>query len=310
MIARRNFIKNTGATIVGAALFPSRVTANINALPSKQVIPHPDQGLLPIKISLRPDVLLDYDRRGNQYALNLRENTITKYTSGGHFLWRKGGLNVRDYKLLNGPASIDVDPSGRVYVADLGNDRVVIYSENGSLLKTIRFAHKKRMSHPRDLAVANNRIYVADTYNHQIHVYGTNGQHKLSFGSLGAGYSQLNSPTSVTVGDGSNIFVVDRGNLAIKVFDQKGILLDIFDRRKIAELASFRPSYIQIGLDGVIYALDSNSSRLAAITQEGRLLDLFYLVLSDGSKVQSRYLSSSQCGFLSVTPYSIVPRGL
>ncbi len=218
MYDRRRFIRDTGLALGGLALFSGQVAGEgLTSLqvPPITIIPNDGGGLATIEIHLGNSVAWDYDRYGDKYALDMRNDLLTKY-AGNHVMWQKGGDTVKDRALLNIPSSLATDQRGRVYVTDIGNSRVLVMSRNGKLLEVIRPTRKMRLRYPQDLAVANDRVYVADTMNHQIDIYDRHGRHKSSFGSLGLPYDDLNGPTSVAVGTDSDIFVVDKGNRAIK----------------------------------------------------------------------------------------------
>lgn len=70
------------------------------------------------------------------------------------------------------PSGLDVDGTGKVYVADTGNDRVAAYAADGSRLwvSGSRGRALGQFAEPRDVAVLQNRVYVADTGNNRVQV--------------------------------------------------------------------------------------------------------------------------------------------
>ena len=72
---------------------------------------------------------------------------------------------------LKAPEGVDVNELGRVYVADTGQDRVVIFSSAGDSLLAFgaRGSGLGSFREPTDIAVARDgKIYVVDTGNHRI----------------------------------------------------------------------------------------------------------------------------------------------
>jgi hypothetical protein len=309
MYDRRRFIRDTGVAFGGFALF-SRLAAGVELVreqePPSIMIPNSNSGLAPIEVKLSNSVAWDYDRYGDKYALDMQKNELIRY-SDGNVVWKRGGVSVRDRKLLNIPSSLATDIRSRFYITDIGNSRVIVMSRNGKLLDVIRSTRKNALVYPRDLAVANDRVYVADTSNHQIDIYDRSGRHKYSFGSLGLSYDNLNGPTSVAVGTDSDIYVVDKGNHGIKVFNHSGVLLDVYDGSRLGNVRNFNPCYIAMGPDGILYAADASAGTIIAMTQRGRLLDTIDLILPDGSRAQPRYLAFSPNGSLIVSAYSAIP---
>lgn len=309
MIGRRSFVASAGFTLAGI-LLQSRV-AKAQGLLSTQTPESKSfntSGILPVEIRLTPSIAWDFDAFGNRYSLDKVNNLLTKYVEG-KVQWQIGGSNVNDFRRLNLPSSVVTDRQGRVYVTDLGNSRVLILSESkGQLINVIRSTRRKRLNSPQDLAVANGKIYVADTLSHEIDIYTVNGRHVTTFGTHGNLYNQLNGPTSIAVADNSDIFVVDNGNFGIKVFSQSGVLLDIFDDKKLDGIKNFRPSYITMGPEGILYAADSIAGRVIVMTQKGRVLDVIELIQDDGSRAQPRYLGISPNGSLVVSAFTALPQ--
>lgn len=89
---------------------------------------------------------------------------------------------------------------------------------------------------PADIAVnpANGEIYIADGYgNHRLVVFDRNGQYLRQWGSAGTGPGQFSPPGGahphcVVLNQGL-LYVCDRGNSRIQVFDTMGNLKEIID---------------------------------------------------------------------------------
>ena len=313
MIGRRQFVRTTGFALGGALLAQTSARAQGLFSPSTQAFKAvQDPGIPPIEIRLTPSVAWDFDPFGNRYSLDRANNVLTKFAGAGeHILWQWGGSSVRDRRKLNLPSSMTTDAQGRVYVTDLGNSRVLVLSKGkGQLINVIRPTQRRRLNAPQDLAVANGRIYVADTLSHQIDIYSIKGRHLSSFGNLGHRYTDLNGPTSIAVAEDSDIFVVDRGNRGIKVFNHLGDLLDLYDGTRLGGIPDFNPTYIEMGSNGLLYAADSIGGRVVVMTQRGLVLDVIDLILKDGSKAQPRYLGIAPNDSLVVSAFSALPTAL
>lgn len=233
---------------------------------------------------------------------------VAKYRDGA-IVWQKGGDDPKFRKLLNGPTSMFFDERGRVCIADAGNSRILTVSPKGRILDVIQPGKgaRRRLSFPRDLAVQGNRIYVADTLNHQIDIYRLDGRWVRSFGSIGLDFEKLNGPVSVSVSDSREIFVVDRGNRAVKLFSEEGVLLDVFDSGRILGIENFDPSFLALGPDGLLYVADGFRARIVVLTQRGTLVDTIDLTLGDGSRPQPGYLGFKPDGRVVVTATNVLP---
>ncbi|WP_280764068.1 hypothetical protein [Prescottella agglutinans] len=92
------------------------------------------------------------------------------------------------------------EENGDVYVADTGNNRVLVLADGQSTPVTLPFTG---LSGPRSIAVENGNVYVADTGNGRILMLreGDSTPTVLPFG-------QLNSPTYLAIENG-NVYVAE-----------------------------------------------------------------------------------------------------
>ena len=92
------------------------------------------------------------------------------------------------------------------------------------------------LNQPADMAVdpTNGDIYIADGYgNHRIVVFDRNGQYLRQWGSAGTGPGQFSPPDGghphCVVLNRGLLYVCDRGNARIQVFDRMGSLKEIIE---------------------------------------------------------------------------------
>ena len=78
------------------------------------------------------------------------------------------------------------------------------------------------MNTPRGIARLGNDIYVADTNNHRIQKYTYEGEFLVQWGSQGTGNGQFNQPVGVAVDSNGVVYVADRGNARVQIFDSVG----------------------------------------------------------------------------------------
>ncbi|HEX5419529.1 MAG TPA: peptidyl-alpha-hydroxyglycine alpha-amidating lyase family protein, partial [Gammaproteobacteria bacterium] len=144
---------------------------------------------------------------------------------------------------------VRVDRHDNIWVADKGSDVVVRFDPQGRV--TMVFGRKAEASdenahplaHPRpplppvngmfrqvtDVALdSHDNIYISDGYiNSRIAKYDKDGNWVGSFGKPGAGPGEFNTPHALVIDDHDRIYVADRGNARIQVFDTSGKLLKI-----------------------------------------------------------------------------------
>ena len=100
----------------------------------------------------------------------------------------KWGSDVTGDGRFNGPPGIAVDGSGRVYVADTSNDRVQVFSGDGSFLGkwSSPGTGDGQFNRPWGIAVdGSGRVYVADGGNNRVQVFDANGSFLAKWGHTG-----------------------------------------------------------------------------------------------------------------------------
>jgi sugar lactone lactonase YvrE len=177
------------------------------------------------------------------------------------------------------PHAMHVDPEGNVWVADSRTatpeelarfpsaagkgHSVVKFSPAGEVLLTLGTAGLAgdpplRLNQPMDVAVApNGDIFVAEgdhsgTAVGRISKFSADGTFIRSWGRPGPGPGELRIPHGLAFDAQGRLYVADRGNHRIQIFDQDGHYLD--------EYRGFgRPSDVFIDGNGLLYAIDSES---------------------------------------------------
>jgi hypothetical protein len=167
------------------------------------------------------------------------------------------------------PHGLYVDPQGSVWVTDAqGKDgkghQVFKYDSNGKLLMTIGTAGvegdgvENRLQQPTDVVTApNGDIFITEGHTigggvNRVSKWSRDGKFVKAWGKTGSAPGDLNVPHTIAIDSRGRLFVGDRANNRIQIFDQDGRFLD--------EWTQFgRPSGIAITKDDAIYVADSES---------------------------------------------------
>ena len=170
------------------------------------------------------------------------------------------------------PHGMFVDDDGNVWVADAtGYAEVpagwghVIYkfSPEGELLMTlgergVPGSDETHFAKPSDVYVtADGTIFVADGHdaggNNRVVKLAADGTFLMEWGSTGDGPGQFSDVHALAMDSRGRLFVGDRNNSRIQIFDQDGAHLDTWTHFG-------RPSGLFITDDDVLYAIDSESN--------------------------------------------------
>jgi len=202
-------------------------------------------------------------------------NLIMKFDRDGNMVASFGA------SYITWPHGIDVDSQGNVWVTDGRDNRnednppdevighqVHKFSPTGIHLMSLGSPGGGRepdyFFQPNDVLVApNGDIYVAEGHSNQqtaparILKFNNEGELLMSFGSIGNGPGEFQQPHALAMDSRGRLFVGDRSNNRIQIFDQDGNFIDMWYQFG-------RPSGIYIDNNDVLYSADSESGSVNA----------------------------------------------
>ena len=134
------------------------------------------------------------------------------------------------------PHGLTAGPDGALWAVDDDGHCVRRFTWDGELQLTIGTPGQGAEPHsgepfnrPTKVAVdpASGALYIADGYgNARVHKYSPEGEHLLSWGEFGTGPGQFNLVHSVCTDNAGRVYVADRENHRVQVFDDQGAYLD------------------------------------------------------------------------------------
>jgi len=150
-------------------------------------------------------------------------STVFVFDGRNGRLLKKWGENA-----LALPHSITVDHEDNIWIADVALHQVFKFSRDGKLMMQLGERgsagdDNKHFNEPSDVAIApDGSIFVSDGYgNARIVKFGPDGKFLLSWGTKGKEPGQFDLPHGLTI-DGDRVFVVDRRNRRVQIFDLQG----------------------------------------------------------------------------------------
>ncbi len=183
------------------------------------------------------------------------EPPVIKLDPSGRIL-KSWGSGMFDF-----PHGFDVDDEGNVWASDQRGNQVFKWDSEGELLMTlgqkgVEGDPPRLLTQPTDLVVApNGNIFVTEGHGggvNRVSKYSSDGTFIMSWGTTGSGIGEFVVPHAIALDSQGRVFVGDRMNNRIQIFDQEGNFLDVWYQFG-------RPSGISIGSDDRIYVADSES---------------------------------------------------
>ncbi len=165
------------------------------------------------------------DKNDNVYLFNRGNNPVVVLDANGKLLraWGHG--------LFKSPHGAHIGFDDCIYLTDNGDHTLRKFTLKGKLLLEIGIPGKSSdfMSGvpfcgcTHSALSPDGNIFISDGYgNAAIHEFDPNGKHLKSWGEPGTGAGQFNLPHNICCDPDGWIYVADRENSRIQIFNQKG----------------------------------------------------------------------------------------
>ena len=177
------------------------------------------------------------------------------------------------YTAVYGPAgchacgahAIRVDPDGHIWVVDAPGHVIYKLTAAGDVLmrlgtRDVSGADRHTFNLPTDVAFApNGEIYVSDGYgNARVVKFSSVGKYILEWGSRGTGPGEFGLPHGIGVDARGRVYVVDRDNRRVQVFDADGAFLDQWTDLDGVQTVFVTDDDQQIWTGGTLRSLDGS----------------------------------------------------
>jgi hypothetical protein len=212
---------------------------------------------------------------------------VQVYSANGELLrsWGEG--------LFREPHQVRIDRQGDVWLVDSGQHCVRKYTPDGKLLLTLGTPgdpgeDSSHLNRPTDVAITSaGDLFVTDGYgNNRVVHFDRQGRFVTAWGSLGVGPGQFSLPHSIAVDSQGRLYVADRNNARLQVFDQTGRFLDewrdllvpwhivITDRDEIYVCGSSPMRWPRIPIPGLVVGVPPKDQLVMVFAPDGRVLRL------------------------------------
>ena len=226
----------------------------------------PEWPQLPMGASFGETSSVAVDARGHVFVGHRGPNPIMEFEPGGKLVraWGNG--------MFGRVHGLKFDREGSLWVVDDADHVAVKMDEKGRVRLVLGRKGKpditpEAFNRPTDIAFApNGDIYVTDGYgNSRVVKYTKDGRFVKEWGKRGTGEGEFNTPHGIAVDNQGRVYVGDRENYRMQVFDANGVFL-----AQWKHVGS--PWGVVLTPDEHLIMADGRNNRLLRLTLEGKVL--------------------------------------
>ena len=204
---------------------------------------------------------------GDIFIFHRGQQPIIAFDKSGKFL-RSFGEGTKSAHGLR------CDSADNIWATDVVNHTVTQFAPDGKVLmmlgeKGVAGEDETHFNKPTDIAFApDGNFFVSDGYgNSRVVKFDKTGKFLLAWGKKGTGEGEFDTPHAVRLDSKGNLYVGDRENNRIQVFDQNGKFIRTF--------GGFAPFGLFITPDDTLFVADGRAHHVMKMTLEGKILDTF-----------------------------------
>jgi DNA-binding beta-propeller fold protein YncE len=209
------------------------------------------------------------DAKGHVFVLHRGEHPIIEFTAEGKMVRSWGeGLFIR-------PHAIRIDPQGNIWTVDNDTHQILKMDPGGRIRLVIgrrglSGETEEAFNRPTDVAFGpNGEIYISDGYvNSRVVKFSKEGRYITAWGKKGKGPGEFNLPHSVAVDKQGRVYVGDRENRRVQVFDADGKFLEQW-----THVGS--PWGLDLLGDETMFIADGYNDRVLKVDLSGKVLGAF-----------------------------------
>ena len=203
-------------------------------------------------------------------------------------------VNRPDMPGLLAPRGIAVSENDEIFVAEIENNRISVWDENGTLIRAwgSNGANDGQFKKPTGIASFEGKVYVTEWEGHRVQVFDENGNFLRKWGGYGTADGQFKNPWGIAVdrdSNGTQIYVTDGNGHRVQVFDENGTLIRKWGSDGGGDNQLNYPTGIAIGPDGLVYLNSRNNHKVKVFQKNGNYVRSFITTKDNGTNASYPY---------------------
>lgn len=256
--------------------------------PAMDYVAVPSAVTLPEGVTMGATAAVAFDARGHLWVLTRGAVAFFEFDDKGAYLRSFGD------KLFTRAHGLRIDREGNLWAGDVGAHTVRKFSRDGQVLLTLgtageagewnETAGSRKLNQPNDIVVADN----GDVFIAQGHTPGERGDARVlkfdktgrflaQWGGKGAGPGQFQVAHGLAIDAKGLLWVADRENQRIQVFDQKGTFVREMKYAGLPCAFDIGREYVYMvnGFAGQVVRMDLAGKVLSVVGRPGKGLGEF-----------------------------------
>ncbi len=181
-----------------------------------------EKSLTPFGVSLGYPFDVAFDKKDDfVYVSDYKNNIIYKLTLNGKIV-KKIGLDFSNENKLNGPAGIDTDLLGNIYVVDQGNNRIVKIDSEGKFVFSFGKMGKEigEFFKPVDIMYLKDKkwLIISNSFNNRIDIFDQWGNYINSIES-----ADILEPRGLFFSELGFLYIVNKASIVVYDFNNESI---------------------------------------------------------------------------------------
>ncbi len=224
------------------------------------------------------DVVID--SKGQIFISDALNQKIHCFDNSGKFLFswgektKSGKEDVALESTFSYPFSMTIDKADMIYVGDIMNHDIQVFTNTGEFVKRIRVntTGEQEGFRPNGIAVLDDgNLVVTDAGNHRFMKIDQSGKILFEVGKRGSKNSEFIFPDGISVSKDNVISVIDVINCRVQQFDSNGKFIRKFGEPGQTAGTFGRPKAIFENTDGRLWISDGLGNIVQVFTPEGEV---------------------------------------